>query len=302
VRVFVTGATGYVGSAVVRELLDSGHQVLGLARSDASAAALTAAGAEAHRGDLHDLDSLRGAAAAADGVIHAAFNNISETTDFAAACEADLRAVHALGETLAGSDRPLVVTSGTGLTAQGRVATEEDEPDPASPAALRAPSEAATLSFAARGVRASIVRLAASVHSEGDEHGFVASLIAIARAKGVAAYVDGDSPRWPAVHRLDAARLYRLALESAPAGTRLHGVDDEGVPLREIAEVIGRHVGVPVVPVPRAQAGEHFGWLAGFVSADIPASSALTRKLLDWQPTQPGLVADLDAGHYFGRS
>ncbi|MFC4032761.1 SDR family oxidoreductase [Streptomyces polygonati] len=297
-RVFVTGATGYVGSAVVRELIDAGHQVVGLARSERAAASLTAAGAEAHRGDLADLAGLRAGAAAADGVIHTAFQNIGPDTDFAASCRAEDRAVEALGEALAGSGRPFVMTSGTGLVTAGPLATEEDAADPASPVGLRAGAEETALSFAARGVRVSVVRLSPSVHSDGDRHGFVPSLIGIARATGISAYAGDGSNRWPAVHRLDAARLYRLAVEAAPAGARLHAVGEEGVPLREIAGAIGRQLELPVVGVSGQQATDHFGWLAGFVSLDNPSSSALTRKLLGWRPVGPGLVADLDAGHY----
>jgi nucleoside-diphosphate-sugar epimerase len=302
VRVFVTGATGYVGSAVVRELIDAGHHVVGLARSDKSAAALTAAGAEVHRGALEDLDGVHAGAAAADGVIHAAFSavrrggNVGPETDYAAACQAERRAVETIGEALAGSDRPFVITSGTAGLAPGRLATEDDAPAPGPAVALRAPVEEAALSFAARGVRVSAVRLPLSVHGEGD-HGFVPALIGIARAKGVSAYPGDGSNRWSAVHRLDAARLYRLALETAPAGARLHAVGDEGVPLREIAEVIGRQVNLPVASA--EDAGDHFGRFAAFASFDNLASSALTRKRLGWQPVQPGLIPDLEKGHYF---
>jgi nucleoside-diphosphate-sugar epimerase len=298
-RVFVTGATGYIGSAIVRELLGAGHEVVGLARSDPAAASLTAAGVEVHRGALDDLESLRAGAAAADGVIHTAFQNVGPDTDFAAACQLELRAVETLGAALAGSDRPFVVTSGTGLLAPGRLATEEGAPDPASPAAPRAATEEAALAFAARGVRVSVVRLAPSVHSDGDRHGFVPALIGIARATGVSAYPGDGSNRWPAVHRLDAAQLFRLALEEAPAGARLHAVGDEGVPLRDIAGVIGRHLNLPVVSVTAADAGRHFGWLAGFASLDNPASSTLTQKQLGWHPGHPALIADLEEGHYF---
>lgn len=298
-RIFVTGATGFVGSAVVRDLMNAGHHVVGLARSDRSAGVLAAAGAEAYRGSLDDPDSLRVAAAAADGVIHTAFTNISPITDFAAACEADRRAIEALGEALAGSDRPLVITSGTGLLPAGRLGTEEDMPDPDSHAAVRGASEGVALAFAERGVRVSVVRLGASVHSEADKRGFVPSMIGIARAKGVAAYVGDGSNRWAAVHQLDAARLFRLAVESAPAGARLHGVGEEGVPLREIAEVIGRHLDLPVTSVSPQEAADHFGFLAGFAAMDAPASSVLTQKLLGWHPEGIGLIADLEAGHYF---
>ena len=298
-RVFVTGATGYIGSAVVRELLGAGHQVIGLARSDASAAALVAAGAQVHRGALEDLDSLRAGAGAADGVIHLAFDNISLTTDFAASAQADLRAVETMGAALAGSGKPFVVTSGTlGLATMRlrRPGTEEDVPDPVLP---RMASDNAAIALAERGVRSSIVRLAPSVHDEGDKHGFVPSLIGIARAKGVSAFVADGANRWPAVYRLDAARLYRLAVEAAPAGTRLHGAGEEGVPFRAIAEAIGRQLEIPVVSVAAEDAGHHFGFLSAFVSWDNPTSSALTQKTLGWRPEGPGLIADIEQGHYF---
>jgi nucleoside-diphosphate-sugar epimerase len=295
-RVFVTGATGFIGSAVVRELLGAGHQVLGLARSDKSAASLEAAGAEVHRGALDDLDSLRTAAARSDGVIHTAF--IHDFSDFEGACKADRRAIETMGEVLAGSGRPFVVTSGTAVVDSGRLGTEEDGPGAGAIAALRGGSEQAALSLAKQGVRVSVLRLPPSVHGEGD-HGFVPYLIDVARAKGVSAYPGDGSNRWPAVHRLDAARLFRLALEAAPAGIRLHGVSEEAVPVREIAEVIGRHLKMPVNSVPHERTAEHFGWLAPFFSANAPASSALTQKRLGWRPVQPGLIADLDAGHYF---
>ena len=296
-RVFVTGATGYIGSAIVRELLAAGHQVVGLARSDTAAAALKAAGAEVHRGNLDDLDSLRSGAVASDGVIHTAFNNISLTTDFAAAGQADLRAVEAIGAALEGSGKPFVVTSGTlALAMLGRLVTEEDVSDPALP---HGASENAAIALAERGVRSSVVRLALSVHGEGDKHSFVPSLIGIARAKGVSAFVGDGSNRWPAVHRLDAARLFRLAAEAAPAGSRLHGAGEEGVPFREIAEAIGRQLKLPVVSIEASDAGAHFGFLSAFVSADYPTSSKQTQELLGWRPQGHALIADIEQGHYF---
>jgi nucleoside-diphosphate-sugar epimerase len=250
-----------------------------------------------HRGDLGDLDSLRAAAAAADGVIHLAYRDDFDN-DFVGAAETDLRVVNAMGEVLAGSDRPLVNTSGTLLlagVAQGRTATENDVAE----AGPRIDSENATIAMAERGVRSSVVRLSPLVHSTLDHHGFAHRLIDIAREKGVAAYVGDGSNRWPAVHTLDAARLYRLAVEAAPAGTRLHGVADEGVPFREIAAVIGRHLDLPVASISAEEAYEHFGFLSVFGSLDNPTSSALTQKVLDWHPDGPGLIEDLDAGHYF---
>jgi nucleoside-diphosphate-sugar epimerase len=294
-RVFVTGASGFIGSAVVPELIGAGHQVVGLARSDAAAAALGAAGAEVQRGDLEDLDSLRAGAARSDGVIHLAF--IHDFSRFAASAHTERLAIETLGAALEGSGRPLVIASGTLGLAPGRVVTEADEPAPDAPNPRQAGVRAA-LSFAARGVRTSIVRLAPSVHGRGD-HGFVARLVSIAREKGVSGYIGDGSNRWPAVHRLDAARLFRLALEKAPAGSALHGIADEGVQIRAVAEVIGRHLNVPVASVSPEDTGKHFGFLAGFLGLDSPASSARTRELLGWQPTHPGLVDDLDEGHYF---
>jgi nucleoside-diphosphate-sugar epimerase len=296
--VFVTGATGHIGSAVVTELLDAGHRVTGLARSDEGAAALAAKGAKPHRGDLDDLDGLRAAAAASDGVIHLAYRHDFDS-DFVGAAETDLRAVEAMGDVLAGSDRPLVNTSGTLLLAfiaQGRVATENDIAE----GGPRIDSENATIALAERGVRSSVIRLSPLVHSTLDHHGFAHRLIGIAREKGVSAFVGDGSNRWPGVHTLDAAHLYRLALEAAPAGTRLHGVADEGVPFRDIAAVIGRHLDVPVVGISSEEAGDHFGFLSVFASFDNPTSSALTQKVLDWHPEGPGLIEDLEAGHYFG--
>ncbi len=307
-RVFVTGASGWIGSAVVPELIDAGHQVTGLARSDASAAALTAAGAQVQRGTLDDLDVLRDAAAASDGVIHLAFkHDIAFTGDFLGAADADRRAVETFGDALAGSDRPFLIASGTLGLSPGRVATERDghDSDPAAatgsgPEVRRATAEF-VISLASRGVRSSVVRLPPTNHGDGD-HGFIASIVGIARDKGVSGYIGDGSNRWPAVHRLDSAHLFRLALETAPAGSTLHAVADEGVPIRDIAEVIGRHLNVPVVSISPQDAAGHFTWLADFLALDSPASATLTRELMGWQPTQPGLIDDLDKGHYFHKS
>jgi nucleoside-diphosphate-sugar epimerase len=295
-RVFVTGATGFIGSAVVQELIDGGHEVVGLARSDEGAAAVEAAGAEAYRGALDDLDTLRDGAAAADGVIHTAY--IHDFSQMELGAQTDRRAIGALGAALEGSDRPMVVTAGTATINPGHVVTELDAPDPASGAHARMANERLALGFAARGVRVSSVRPGPSVHGEGD-HGFVPVLIDIARGKGVSAYVGDGSNRWPAVHRLDAARLYRLALEKSPAGSAWHAIADEGVPTREIAEVIGRHLGVPTVAIAPNEAPDHFGWIGAFFALDAPASSALTRERLGWEPVHQGLIADLEEGHYF---
>jgi nucleoside-diphosphate-sugar epimerase len=292
-RVFVTGATGFIGSAIVRELIDAGHQVLGLARSDAAAKSLHAAGADVHRGSLEDFESLRSGTAAADGVIHTAF--IHDFSNYGPAAEADRRAIETLGGALAGSDRPLIVTSGTLLAQRkGLLATEEDPHDPNFPRK----SEEEALALAAHGVRASVLRLPPSVHGNGD-HGFVPRLISIAREKGVSAFIGDGLNRWPAVHRLDAAHLYRLVLEKGSAGATYHGVADEGAPTREIAEAIGRGLNVPVISKSHEAAGDHFGWIARFFGIDGPASSALTQERLGWRPVQPGIIADLNAEHYF---
>jgi nucleoside-diphosphate-sugar epimerase len=292
-RLFVTGATGFIGTAVVRELIGAGHQVLGLARSAAAAKSLVAAGADVHRGSLEDLESLRSGAAAADGVIHTAF--IHDFTNYGPAAEADRRAIEALGSALVGSDRPLIVTSGSLLAQrQGPLATEADAHNPNFPRK----SEEAALALSARGVRASVLRLPPSVHGNGD-HGFVPQLISIAREKGVSAFIGDGLNRWPAVHRLDAAHLYRLILEKCSVGATYHGVADEGVPTREIAEAIGRGLNVPVVSKSPEEAADHFGWIARFFGIDGPASSAQTQQRLGWRPVQPGIIADLNAEHYF---
>jgi nucleoside-diphosphate-sugar epimerase len=295
-RVFVTGATGFIGSAIVQELIGAGHQVLGLARSGVAAKSLTSAGAQVHRGDLGDLESLRSGAAMSDGVIHTAF--IHDFSQFQANAEIDRRAIETLGATLRGSGHPFLITSGTAGLTPGRLGTEDDAGNPNSPAAPRMPSEEAALSMASHGVRVSVLRLPPSVHGDGD-HGFVPALIAIARQKGVSAYVGDGLNRWPAVHRLDAAHLYRLALEKGSARSRYHGVADEGVPVRDIAAVIGRRLNVPVVAKSGEEAADHFGFLGHLLGVDLPASSAQTQQRLGWRPTQPGLIADLDRPRYF---
>ena len=295
-RVFVTGATGFIGSATVRELIEAGHQVHGLARSDAAAASLASVGADVRRGSLDDPASLRSGAAATGGVFHTAL--VHDFSDFARACETDQRAIETLGAVLAGSDRPLVVAAGTPALLPGHLVTEGDTADLNSAARLPRRSEETALSFSSRGVRASVVRLPRSVHGEGD-HGFVPTPISIARANGVSANPGFGSNRWPAVHRLFAAHLFRLGLESAPTGSRLHAVGDEGVPVREIAGVIGSRLGVPVVSLPVEEAGSHFGFLGPIFSLDCPASSMLTQQRLGWRPVQPGLLADLDHDYYF---
>lgn len=294
-RVFVTGASGWIGSAVIPELLQAGHNVLGLARSEQAAAALTAVGATPHRGNLDDLDSLRSGAAASDGVIHLAYNN--DFSDQAGVGRLERGAVETLADALAGSDRPLLLASGIALVAPGRVVSEQDPIAVRGPDSPRGGSEHLALTYAERGVRSVGLRFAPTVHGEGD-HGFVATLVEVAREKGVAGYVGDGSSRWSAVHRLDAARLVRLALEKAPAGSAVHAVAEEGVLARDIAAAIGDQLDVPVTSVAPEDAFGHFGWVAAFFGVDLPASSGRTRELLGWTPTHPTLLQDLAAGHY----
>jgi nucleoside-diphosphate-sugar epimerase len=298
-RVLVTGASGHIGSPLVADLLAAGHEVVGLARSDASAAKLAAAGADVCEGTLDDLDVIAAAASNADGVAHLAFKHDAMLTgDFAGAIAAEMQVIETFGDALAGSGKPLVIASGTLMLAGlGRTGTEEDVPVLGG----RSDAETMVIGFADRGVRSSSVRLTPTVHSSLDHHGFIPILISIARDKGVAGYVgDGDN-RWPAGHTLDAARLYQLALESAPAGSRLHAVGDEGISLRQIAETIGRHLGVPAVSIAPEDANEHFGFLGPVVQLDNPTSSVRTQELLGWKPEHPGLIEDLDEGHYFAQ-
>jgi nucleoside-diphosphate-sugar epimerase len=303
-KVFVTGASGWIGSAVVPELLEAGHRVVGLARSESSAQRLHAAGASVYRGDVDDPDGLARAAADSDGVIHLAFQHeVAFGGNFAAAAAADRRAVEAMGAALAGSDRPLVLASGMIGLQSGRVATEDDglvatAEVRANPAGRRAATALLTLSLRGVGVRSSVLRFPPTVHGDGDR-GFVATLVGMARQRGVAGYVGDGTNRWPAVHRSDAARLTRLAFEAAPAGSVLHAVGDEGVAFRQIAEAMGRHLGLPAASVSPADAVEHFGHLGHFVSLDSPATAAVTRELLDWKPTGPSLLEDLNQGHYY---
>ncbi len=290
-RIFVTGATGFIGSAVVKELIAAGHQVVGLARSDKAAALLNAVGAEVHHGNLDDLSSLQSGAAAADGVIHLAFDN--SFTDFAKAITDDLHTIEAIGDTLSGSGKPFVITSVTTMVPSlGRPATEADQPQDGSPGSPRSTAEKMAIALAERGVRSSAVRLAPCVH-DASSQGFATSLAYLAREKGFSAYVGDGSNRWPAIHRLDAAKLFRLAVESAPAGSRLHGAGEEGIPFKNIAEAIGLRLNLPVSSISPEAAEAHFGWLTPFVLMDNPTSNALTRKMLGWEPVEPTLTADI---------
>ena len=294
-KIFVTGATGFVGSAVVQELLSAGHEVLGLARSAEAAKLLTNAGAQVHRGDLEDLESLKSGAAATDGVIHTGF--IHDFSRFKEVCEVDRHAVIALGEALAGTNRPLIVTSGTALVAHGGLAVETDARSADSPNP-RATEQAAD-TVAALGVRVAVVRLPPSTHGEGD-HGFVPMLAGIARQKGLSAYKGEGANRWPAVHRFDAARLYRLAIEKDfEAGTRYHAVAEEGITFKEIATVIGKRLNLPVESKSPEEAAIHFDWFAHFAGIDNPSSGKWTQETLGWIPTQPGLIEDIDQDSYF---
>ena len=298
-RVFITGASVHLGSAVIPELIGAGHQVVGLARSDASAAAVEALGAEVHRGSLDDLDSLREAVTTADGVIHLAFKHDEmQAGDLEGPLGADLSAIDAMGEAMAGTGKAFVGTSGTIPLAFGGVEGVGTEAV-ILPAGPRIDAENAVIAFADRGIRSSVVRLPPLVHSQLDLTGYTPALISFARAKGKAGYPGDGSNRWPAGHTLDAARLYRLAVEGAPAGSRLHAVGDEGVPLREIAEVIGSNLGVPTGSIAHEEIVDYFDFLAFFIALDNPASSTLTQELLDWHPTHPGLIDDMNAGHYF---
>ncbi len=296
-RVFVTGASGWIGSAVVAQLLTAGHHVVGLARSDAAATALAAAGVQVRRGSLDDLESLRAGARDSEGVIHLAFKH--DFADFAGAGRTERAAVEAIAETLAGTDFPLLVASGVALVTPGRVATERDPAATSGPQAPRGGSEELALGYAGRGVRSVGLRFAPTVHGDGD-HGFVATLVNIAREKGVSGYIGDGSNRWPAVHRSDAARLAVLALERSAGGSVVHAVAEEGVATRAIAEAIGQQLDVPVTSVEPEAAAEHFGWIAAFFALDVPASSAITRQLLAWTPTGAGLLEDLAAGYYTG--
>jgi nucleoside-diphosphate-sugar epimerase len=293
-RVFVTGATGFIGTAIVQELIGAGHQVVGLARSEASAQKLIDAGAEVHRGDLEDLESLRSGAATADGVIHAGF--IHDFTRFPEVCQVDKVAIETIGEVLSGSDRPFIVTSGTAIVSPGKLATEDVIP-PFNPAWPRASEQTADV-LAAKGLRAATIRLSPSVHGEDDKHGFVPILVNLAREKGVSAYIGEGLNRWNAIHRLDAAHLYRLALENATPAARFHGSTEESITVKSIAEAIGKQMNLLVVSIDPEAANEHFGWFAHMAAVDCPASSKWTQDKLNWHPTQPTLLADIENGVY----
>ncbi len=295
-RLLVTGASGWIGSASVTELIGAGHHVLGLARSDAAADKIAQLGAEVVRGSLDDVASLRAAAARADGVVHLGYNH--DFSQMGAAAQTDRAAIEAFAEVLEGTGGPLLMASGTLGLATGRVATERDMPDPA--AHPRVTNSTYTLGLAERGIRAIVMRFAPTVHGAGGDHGFVATLARIAREKGVSAHIGDGMNHWPAVHRLDAARLVRLAMELAPPGTVLHAVAEEGIAARDIAGALGQVLDLPAGSVPADRAAEHFGWIGAFFRADVPASSALTRQLLGWAPQGPGLLEDVAAGHYPG--
>lgn len=292
-RIFVTGASGWIGSAVVPELLGAGHDVVGLARSERAADTIAGLGAEVHRGSLDDIESLRSGAEKAEGIVHLGYHH--DFAQMAEAAQLDRRAVDTFGEVLAGTGGPLVVAAGVLGIGGGQLATERDRPDPT--VHPRAATGQIVLALADRGVRTSLVRFAPTVHGPGD-HGFIATLVELAHRTGVAGYVDDGSNRWPAVHRLDAAQLVQLAVGSAPAGSVLHAVAEPGVPTREIAEAIGRSIGVPAQSIPSAEVAEHFGWIGRFFAMDSAASNTLTRELMTWTPTHPGLLDDLDAGRY----
>ncbi|WP_145858621.1 SDR family oxidoreductase [Pedobacter suwonensis] len=295
-KVFVTGATGFVGSAVVKELISAGYEVLGLARNEVAEKALVLAGAEVHKGDLEDLQRLQEGAKLADGVIHTGF--IHDFSRFEAVCEIDRLAIEAIGSSLAGTNKPFIVTSGTLLVNPGILATEDMIPD-YNGRNPRLASEKAVDTLAAKDIRVSVVRLSPSVHGEGDHHGFIPMLIDIARKTGLSAYIGDGENRWTGIHRLDAAKLYRLALEEATPGTRFHGVAEESIPLKAIAEAIGEQLGLPVVSIPKNEAAAHFGWFEHFAAVDGPASGRLTSELLNWEPQCSGLLEDLERGIYF---
>lgn len=299
-RVFVTGASGHIASATIPELVDHGHQVVGLARSDSAAAAVAALGAEVRHGDLDDLDGLRAAATAADGVIHLAFKHEAmRTGDFQGAVNADAAALDVIGEALAGSGKPLVATGGTLMLAQAGISSREGTEDDILPGGPRVDAENAVVALAERGVRSSVIRLAPMVHSDLDHHGFTPALIGFARQHGSAAFIGDGANRWPAAHTRDVATLYRLALERAPAGSRLHGVGDAGIPFRIVAETIASQLGLDTRSVTAEEAPDYLGFLAGFAQLDNPTSNIRTRELLGWEPVHPGWIDDVKEGHYF---